>query len=57
MLSATMVCVVVVVVFLVGMVVVVVLVGRMIQFLNMRLAYDDSFKWPIVGGSSNVDKR
>ena len=39
-----MVCVVVVVVFLVGMMVVVVMVVRIVPFLNMRLAKDDSLK-------------
>ena len=45
---APMVCVVVVVLSLIGMVVVVVMVVRMVPFLNMRLAYDDSLKWPKV---------
>ena len=28
----------------------VVMVVRIVPFLNMRLAYDDSLKWSIVGG-------
>ena len=32
-----------------GVFLVVVMVVRMVPFLNMRLAEDDSLKWPIVG--------
>ena len=46
--SAMMVCVLVVVIFLVGIMVV-----MSVPSLNKRLAYDDSLQWPIVGGRSH----
>ena len=39
---------------LVGMVVAVVTVFMMLAFINMRLAYDDPFKWPILAGGGGI---
>ena len=53
-----MVWVVVPVIFLLGMVVGVGdIVFKMVPFLKMRLAWDDSLKWPIVGGGSGPSSK